>query len=51
MADNDDCIIQIPNNTVIIESAIFDRNNELRKISLFDTKVYNRCVDTNVNKS
>ena len=27
IADNDDCISQIPKNTVIIESAIFDRNN------------------------
>ena len=27
IADNDDCILQIPKNTVIIESAIFDRNN------------------------
>ena len=47
MAENDDCISQIPKNTVIIESAIFDRNNERCQRS-FETKVYNRCGDTNV---
>ena len=35
IADNDGCISQIPKNTFIIESAIFDRNND-------------RCGDTNM---
>ena len=45
IADNDDCISQIPKKTVIIESAIFDRNNEWCKRSS-ETEVYNRCGDT-----
>ena len=36
IADNDDCISQIPNT-----------NNELCKSS-FETKAYNRCRDTNM---
>ena len=27
IADNDDCILQIPKNTVIFDSTIFDRND------------------------
>ena len=47
MAGNDDCISQITKNVVIIESAIFDRNNE-RCWSSFEAKVYNRCWGANV---
>ena len=47
MAGNDDCISQIHKNIVIIESVIFDRNNEWCWSS-FEAKVYNRCWDANV---
>ena len=47
IADNNDCILQIPMNTVIFDSVIFDRKNDQCKRE-FETKVNNRCIDINM---
>ena len=38
---------EVPDNVVIIESAIFDKNNERCSVS-FESKVYNKCGDADV---
>ena len=38
---------EVPDNVVIIESAIFDKNNERCSVS-FEFKVYNKCGDADV---
>ena len=38
---------EVPDNVVIIESVIFDKNNERCSVS-FESKVYNKCGDADV---
>ena len=38
---------EVPDNVVIIKSAIFDKNNERCSVS-FESQVYNKCHDTDV---
>ena len=40
-------LTEVPKNTVIIESAIFDQNDE-RCSASFETKVYSKCGHTDV---
>ena len=43
-------INRVPKNAVIIESAIFDENNEKCNVS-FELKVYSKCGDADIMTS
>ena len=43
-------LTQVPKNVIIIESAIYDKNNERCSVS-FESNVYNKCGDADIQTS